>query len=232
MTFDLQSLTAFSVRADYGRDHTTFLVTPAGSAEPIVRMHKDYPHDVFVRPFYVHPVAEPQLLLGYVKMGKAWDAQQVEIGTVGKMAPERGMQQGPIVQHGLGTLQPERQALTGKQRVVRGALGLIDDLVWSSFRGDQSQDDQMFSAHIRCAGPTSAGFELVRRAGVTATYDVAVHDPNVSRLLVLAFVERFNDTSDGDPRQSLITLATNPFRNRNKAENRRMQEEKRRREGL
>lgn len=225
MPFDLQSLTAFTVSVDYGRDHTTFLVSPAGSTEPVVRMHKDYPHDVYVRPYYVHPVTEPQQLLGYVKLGKAWDAQQVEIGAVGTMTRPRHQDEAPIVQHDLGTLTPQRQALTGKKRAVAGALGLLDDLFLTSFRDDQGGDDAMFSAHIRCAGPTSQGFELVRRAGVTATYDVAVHDPRVSRLLVLAYVERFNDSSDADPRQALVTLLSNPFRNRNKAENQKMKRE-------
>jgi hypothetical protein len=230
MPFDLQTLNAFTVRADYGRDHTTFLVYPAGQSEPVARMHKDYAYDVEVRPYYVYPMADPQRLIGYVKMGKAWDGQQTEIGAIGNMAKRLQMDKGPIIQHDLGTLTPERQALAGKRRFARAALAMFDELTLGSFLGDQSQDDMMFSAHVRCAGPTSTGFELVRRAGVKATYDILVHDPRLSRLLVLAYVECFNNVSDADPRQTLIALATNPFRNKNKAENERMKLEKQQRE--
>ncbi|WP_152628124.1 hypothetical protein [Streptacidiphilus neutrinimicus] len=238
-TDPLQSLREFTVRVDYGREHTTFLVYQAGRSEPVVRMHKDYPHTVDVRPYYVHhrahdyvhPGADPRQLLGYVKLGKAWDAQQAEIGAIGAMAKRGHMDRGPVVQHGLGTLTPQRQPLTGKKRGVRAVLAFIDDFSSHGILGDQGREDAMFSAHVRCTGPTSAGFELVRRAGVTATYEVVVHDPQLSRLLVLAYVECFSHVSDGDLRQNLVGLATNPFRDRNKAEHRRMKLEKEQREG-
>ncbi|MEY9878116.1 hypothetical protein ABH931_007641 [Streptacidiphilus sp. MAP12-33] len=236
MSFDqhahaFESLAAFSVRGDYGKNHTTFWVTPAGQSQPVVRMHKDFPLDVYVRPFYVYPVADPQQLLGYVKMGKAWDGQQTEIGAVGNMAWRYDRDKRPIVQHDLGTLTPERQPLTGVKRGVQAAVELVDFFSIGGPGLDQSDKDAMFSAHVRCAGPTSAGFELVRRAGVTATYDVVVHDPRVSRLLVLAFVDAFNSVSDADVRQTWTWLKRNPFRDRNPQENERMRLEKQQREG-
>ncbi|WP_042425212.1 hypothetical protein [Streptacidiphilus anmyonensis] len=225
-TVDLQSLDAFTVRIDYGREHATFWVTPTGQSEPVVRMHKDHPYDVAVRPYYVHPVADPQQLLGYVKMGKAWDARQAEIGAVGDMRKPRRMHQGPIVQHGLGVLTPTRPGVRG---AVHKVASFVEDVVVGGLLTDNAVLDAAIAAHVHCAGPASAGFELVRRAGVTATYEVAVRDPRVSRLLILAYVDCFNDHSAFDLRHARATLSTNPLRNI--TENRRMKLEKQRREG-
>ncbi|WP_042387569.1 hypothetical protein [Streptacidiphilus melanogenes] len=222
---DLQSLDAFTVGIDYGREHATFWVTPAGQSEPVVRMHKDHPYDVAVRPYYVYPVAAPEQLLGYVKMGKAWDAQQTEIGAVGDMRKPQRMHQGPIVQHGLGALTPTRPGVRG---TVHKVAAFVEDLVGGGLLTDHDVLDAAIAAHVHCAGPTSQGFELTRRAGVTATYEVVVRDPRVSRLLILAYVDCFNDHSAFDLRHVRATLSTNPLRNI--TENRRMKLEKQQRE--
>jgi hypothetical protein len=221
----LQSLDAFTVRIDYGREHATFWVTPTGSSEPVVRMHKDYPYDVAVRPYYLYPVAAPQQLLGYVKMGKAWDAQQAEIGAIGDMRKPHRMHAGPIVQHGLGSLTPTRPGARG---TVHKVAAFVDDFVGGGLLTDHDFLDAALAAHVHCTGPTSAGFELVRRAGLNATYEVVVRDPCVSRLLILAYVDCFNNHSSLDPRHMGSTLRTNPLRNI--TENRRMKLEKRQRE--
>ncbi|MEY9962492.1 hypothetical protein ABIA33_000518 [Streptacidiphilus sp. MAP12-16] len=98
MTDVLQALRDFTVTVDYGREHTTFLVRPTGQSEPVVRMHKDYAHDIVVRPYYVRPSAAPDALLGYVKMGKAWDAEQKDIGMVGGGRKPRHADHAQIVQ--------------------------------------------------------------------------------------------------------------------------------------
>jgi hypothetical protein len=223
----LQSLTDFTVRVDYGREHTTFWVTPGGHSEPVVRMHKDYPYDVAVRPYYVYPVAVPDQLLGYVKMGKAWDARQADIGAVGDMRKPRRMHEGPIVQHGLGSLTPTRPGARG---AVRKVARFVEDIVGGTLMTDADFLDAAIAAHVRCAGASSQGFDLIRRAGVTATYEVRVHDPRVSRLLILAYVDCFNSHSAFDPRHAAATLSTNPLRNI--TENRRMKLEKQQREGF
>jgi hypothetical protein len=225
MTDLLQALRDFTVTADYGREHTTFLVRPTGQSEPVVSMHKDYPHDVVVRPYYVRPAVGPDVLLGYVKMGKAWDAEQKDIGKVGGGRKPRHADHAQIVQHGLGVLTPKRLGAAGAVQRLAGAAESLG-LDWLPGR---KTADAALSAQLRCAGPDSAGFDLIRTAGLTAEYRIVVHDPQVSRLLILAFVERFN--SDAlDLRQTGVLLTTNPFANI--AENRRMKLEKRQRDAL
>jgi hypothetical protein len=228
----LQSLTAFTVLVDYGRGHTTFLVYPAGQQQPIVRMHKDYPYDVHVRPYYVYPAFGPQQLLGYVKLGQAWDAGQVLVGGTRPNGRRLDFDAAPIVQQGLPeTLTAVRQELNGGRRAARTAFRLLDEFAPGFGLGGRgrSVEDAIFSAHIRCTGPTSPGFDLVRNAGPTAVYEVVVHDPRLSGLVVLAYLERFSTWSDGDVRAAAVTATTNPFRNL--TENRRMRREKQQREG-
>lgn len=228
----LQSLTAFTVTIDYSRDHTTFLVCPAGQSQPVVRMHKDYPYNVDVRPYYVYPAFGSQQLLGYVKLGQAWDAQQVLVGGLKPGARRINLDDAPLVQHGLdATLTAVRQELTGGRRAARTAYRVLDEFNLGFGLGwrDRAVEDAMFSAHVRCAGPTSPGFDLVRKAGPTALYEIVVHDPRLSRLIVLAYLERFSTSSDADVRAAAVTVTTNPFRNL--TENRRMRREKQQRRG-
>lgn len=220
----LRDLHRFSVSVDIARDRTTYWVRPEGQSDPVVSMHKDYSINVAVRPYYVRPVAAPEYLLGYVKLGKAWDGQQVEIGAVGDMRKPDRMARGPIVQHGLGVLTPKRPG-------ARGALHKVARVVdWLDFDLPGAETvDAAVSAHVVCAGPTSAGFELTRRAGATARYEVVVHDPRVSRLLVLAFLDCFNAAAT-DVRQVGVLFSTNPLDNM--IEHRRMKDEWKRRNGL
>lgn len=220
----LSDLHRFDVDVDIARDRTTYWVRPEGQSDPVVSMHKDYPIHVAVRPYYVRPVAAPDHLLGYVKLGKAWDGQQVEIGTVGDMRKPTHLERGPIVQHGLGVLTPKRPG-------ARGALHKVARLVdWLEIGAPSAENvDAAVAAHVRCSGSTSAGFELTRRAGATARYDVVVHDPRLSRLLVLAFLDRFNAAAT-DVRHAGVLLSTNPIDNA--IEHRRMKDEWKQRNGL
>ncbi|SEM00147.1 hypothetical protein [Streptacidiphilus jiangxiensis] len=215
----LRELREFTVTHDVGREHSTYWVRVGGHADPVVFLHKDVPVHVEVRPYHAAPAGEPGRLLGYVKLGKAWDAQQVEIGSVQLGKRRTDIHRAPVTQHGLGTLTPR---LEGVGAVVHKVAKVVEwsDLGLLSAR----QMEAMASVHVRCQGSTSLGFELTRRAGTTGVFDVVVHDPNLSRLLVLAYLDRFN-VSAFDARRAGIGLTTNPFRA--VGERRRMAEERR-----
>ncbi|WP_037605203.1 hypothetical protein [Streptacidiphilus rugosus] len=212
----LQELDRFDVAVDYGRKETTFWLRRPGEEVPVARMHKARPYDSDIDPYRVHAAVDPDAVAGFVRFRKAWTADRTLIGEVGRIVGFTDRETDPVVQHDLGELRPTVTGLAGGVRRVDAAL----DRASRKHRllpipngipfVDPRVVDAFTSVTIAFAGPDSAGFEVTRPAGVTAAYEVAVHDPRVSRVLVLAYVERLSRKTF-DPRRTAVDLTTNPF---------------------
>ncbi|MEU9075172.1 hypothetical protein [Kitasatospora sp. NPDC048538] len=194
----LAALTELTVAVDYGRAHTTFLVHADGSRAPVARMHKDaaYDHSAAYRVF-----GGPRLdqLLGHVDNFSAAAADRSPIGRVDHRSRSWRPDLWTFEQHGLAALEGEPVGLANR---ARRSLPLLDRGVVDTALA--------FRMHYRSA--ESAGFELTRHAGVRATYGVRIHDPRISRLLVLACVAHFNTYSTADPRKAVVDLTANPLK--------------------
>jgi hypothetical protein len=184
----LDALDDFTVFIDYGRAHTTFNIHADGGHDPVARMHKDAAHDTG-HPYRVCTGPEFDCLAGYVTPFSAMSADNAEIGTVRLNERVVRHDEWTVTQHGLGALTGLPAGLNSRLR-HGSPLRLIPR---------QDLADVLFSVRLRFRGPQSPGFELARRAGVRARYAVRIHDPRISRLLVLACVLQFNTYASADP---------------------------------
>jgi hypothetical protein len=197
----MQSLDSFTVTAEYGRSHTTFLLHPEGQREPAARMHKDGAYETRY-PFRVYSGVGLDELAGYVTEFAAMTAERVEVGTVRHRERTLRPDDWMFTQHDLGVLcgLPEG---SGSRLRHSSPLRMVLGHSWG---------DALFSYRLRFRSAESAGFAFARLAGVRARYTVTVHDPRVSRLLVLACVTQFNTYAATDPRKSAVDLTANPLR--------------------
>ncbi|MEU9041601.1 MULTISPECIES: hypothetical protein [unclassified Kitasatospora] len=194
----IDSLTAFTVAIDYGRAHTTFLVHADGSPGPVARMHKDAAYD-HSAPYQVFAGPGLGQLIGHVNNFSAIAADRTLIGRVGHRSRSWRHDVWTFDQNGLAVLEGEPVGLANK---ARGSLPLLGSGVV----------DAALPFELRYRSAESAGFELTRHAGVRATYAVRIHDPRISRLLVLACVAHFNTYGTADLRKSMVDVTANPLK--------------------
>ncbi|OKH99798.1 hypothetical protein A6A06_22255 [Streptomyces sp. CB02923] len=199
------ALDAFTVTAEYGRSHTTFLVHAEGQREPAARMHRDAAYDG-LRPYEVRTGPEFSEIAGYVNDFKAFTPERAELGSVAHKQRTTGPDSWTFTQHGLGELTGLPEGAGAKVR--HGSL------LRMAF--DATRTNAVLSHRLRFsspASPASEGFAFVRHTGIRARYSVEVHDPRVDRLLVLACIAHYNRFVAADPRQFTSTLTANPFKN-------------------
>ncbi|MEU7181015.1 MULTISPECIES: hypothetical protein [Streptomyces] len=187
----IQALDAFTVAAEYGRSHTTFRLYLEGQREPAARIHKDGAYDSRSS-FRVYAGAGLDELAGYVTEFAAMTAQRVKVGTVRHRERTWRPDNWTFTQHDLGVLSGLPEG-SGSRMRHSFPLRTVLDHFWG---------DALFSCRLRFRSPESEGFALVRLAGVRARYGITVHDPRISRLLVLACIAQFNRYATTDPRKS------------------------------
>ncbi|MEU9113286.1 hypothetical protein AB0D04_16265 [Streptomyces sp. NPDC048483] len=197
----IQSLGSFTVSVEYARAHTTFLVKVDGQREPVARMHREV-HYEGVRPYTV--TAGPGLTecVGYVNEWKALLPDRTTVGTVERKSRTNGADRWTFAQHDLGELAGEP---AGAGSRLRHASPL-------RMAFDAAQVNNVLSHRLRFRSDESAGFEFSRPAGIRSSYVVTVHDPRVSRLLVLSCLAQFNRYVASDPRKNLVDLVSNPLK--------------------
>ncbi|RXS85658.1 hypothetical protein EST92_07610 [Streptomyces sp. TM32] len=197
----IESLNSFTVSVEYARAHTTFLVRADGQREPAARVHREV-HYEGLRPYTV--TAGPGLTecVGHLNEWKAWLPDRTLVGTVEHSRRTNSADRWTFAQHDLGELTG---APVGAGSRLRHASPL-------RMAFDAVQVNNVLSHRLRFRSHESEGFELSRPAGVRSGYEVTVHDPRVSRLLVLACLVQFNRYVASDPRKNLVDLVSNPLK--------------------
>jgi hypothetical protein len=197
----IQSLSSFTVTANYGRAHTTYNVHVDGQKASVARMHKD---TVFSSGGAYRVYTGPGLdqLVGYVTDFRAKSADGAPLGNVETRM--RGLRDDKwvVLQNGLGELTGESVGVSTKLR-RESRLGYLVAVPASEFA---------FTTRLHFRSPESAGFELTRHRGVRAKYAATIHDDRVNRLLILACVARYAEHHAQDIRLPLAEFTSNPFK--------------------
>lgn len=197
----IQSLSSFTVTADYGRAHTTYNVHVDGQQAPVARMHKD---TVYSSSSEYGAYTGPGLgqLAGYVTNFGARSADRTLLGKVDTR--RRALREGEwtVIQNGLGELTGESVGVSTKLR-RDSRLGNLLAVPASEFA---------FTTRLHFRSPESAGFELTRLRGVRARYAATIHDDRVNRLLILACVANYAEHHAQDIRLPLAEMTSNPFK--------------------
>ncbi|MCB5908378.1 hypothetical protein [Streptomyces pinistramenti] len=197
----IQSLSSFTVTVEYARSHTTFLARVNGQREPVARMHREV-HYEGSRPYTVTAGQGLAECAGFVSEWKAWLPDRTPVGTVERKSRTNSADRWTFVQHDLGELAGEP---AGAGSRLRHASPL-------RMAFDAAQVNNVLSHRLRFRSDASEGFALSRRAGIRSGYEVTVHDPRVSRLLVFSCLAQFNRFVASDPRKNLIDLTSNPLK--------------------
>ncbi|GAA5196418.1 hypothetical protein GCM10023322_65310 [Rugosimonospora acidiphila] len=193
----IDSLTAFTVVPEYGRSRTVYQVLVGDQSAPVAQLRKDSAYDS-LRPLAAFTGPGLDQHVGWVSAFRARGVDRVEVGRVEHRGGSTWSgERWSFAQAGLPELRGEQVGLGGK---LRGRLPL------------QGFVDGVLSVHLRFGAPGLNGFDLTRFSGVRARYGVEIHDPRISRLLVLACVVHYNVFQDADPRQVAIDYTSNPFR--------------------
>lgn len=197
----IQSLTTFTITADYGRAHTTYNVHVDGHKAPVARMHKDtvYSSESEYR-VYTGPGLDH--LDGYAHNFAARSVDGTPLGRVHTRTRLLRDDEWIVTQSGLGELIGESVGVGTKFR--------RDSRVGSFFT--VSAAEFAFTTHLHFRSPESTGFELSRLRGVRARYAAHVHDERVNRLLVLACVAQYAEYHAQDIRLPLAEFTSNPFK--------------------
>jgi hypothetical protein len=192
------AFTTATVTVRYSPAGTAFEVRVPGQADPVARVTKESNYST-PRPFQVHTGPGPGEFAGYVTPFAAYGPDRTKLGTIKSrhrvLRPDRWQ----VDQPGLGVL-PAHPAGPGRIRYV-----FPFSLVLS---GNVTNAVLPFIFRFRSA--RSAGFTVHRKAGLRARFTVAVHAPEVDRLIVLATVVALNQFESTDLRQEAVDLA-GPF---------------------
>ncbi|MQY32538.1 hypothetical protein SRB17_04890 [Streptomyces sp. RB17] len=197
----IQSLSSFTVTADYGRAHTTYNVHVDGQQTPVARMHKD---TVYSSPSEYRVYTDPGLdqLVGYVTDFSAKLADRTPLGKAETRNRALRDVEWTVIQNGLGELIGKSAGVSTKLR-RDSRLGNLLAVPASEFA---------FTTRLHFRSPESAGFELTRLRGVRARYAATIHDDRVNRLLILACVAHYAEHHAQDIRQPLAEMTANPFK--------------------
>ncbi|MEV6058123.1 hypothetical protein [Streptomyces sp. NPDC052107] len=197
----IQTLSSFTVTADYGRAHTTYNVHVDGQQAPVARMHKD---TVYSSPSEYRVYTGPRLdeLAGYVTDFSAKAADRTPLGKVDTRTRALRDNEWTVIQNGLGELTGESAGVSTKLR-RDSRLGNLLSVPASEF---------VFTTRLHFRSPESAGFELTRLRGVRARYAATIHDGRVNRLLILACIAHYAEHHAQDIRQPLAEMTANPFK--------------------
>lgn len=219
-TWPLQSLTSFTVTADYHRHATTLDVWPEGRPAPEARLHKDGPV-LDLDPFRVLTgprLDEPD---GQVSRTGAWAPDGTRIGTVthlvGRTARKLDRYQVSPAKLQASRWRVEQVGLPVVSGGPAGAIGrlrfnaLTDFLLESNVLTGHNPVDYLLPFAFRFAGEGLSGFEISRSAG-RSRLSVTVHDPRIDRRLVLACVVSVNSLHNPTLSQAAVNLTTNPRR--------------------
>jgi hypothetical protein len=200
----IHTLNHFQISFTYRRRETTWLIHQHGGDTPVTRLHK--PADPGSRkPYRVYGGPALDHLLGYVAISIALDADGRELGRVRhERHTSWGLRNGLLTDEDWTVSQPELGTLHGRPAGLgsRARHAIVVGPVL-----DNLPTDVVLAHSLRYRGATSEGFELTRRPGLTSRYDVRIHDPRVSRLLVLAAVAYFDsEHGDADVRKILPSI--------------------------
>ncbi|WP_042407799.1 hypothetical protein [Streptacidiphilus carbonis] len=199
----LDTLDSFNVRFEFRQNETTWTVCAGKMDEPLARLHKQGAVNS-IKPYEVYGGPGLDELLGRVAISIALGPDGTRLGTVSRRAQD-GLEGGPLTdeewtftQEGLGALRGTPLGLGSRARHTYVVSNVIDN----------GLTDVLLEHRLRYRAPDSEGFELTRRSGVRSRYDVRIHDPRVSRLLVLAAVAYFDEEhGDIDIRKLLPSIA-------------------------
>ena len=185
------SLTQFVVTFSYRKDGTTWEIREKRRGDPVARVHKPGPPDRTV-PFDVYGGPRLDELIGLVTSGDAATADRTLIGRVGgRTHSNLFKQRWTFEQFGLGVLEGRARGLGS---MVRNTVG--------SFSDNDSAGYLVAPLTVHYRSSDSEGFTLARHAGPLSRFDIAVKDPRIDRLLVLAAVRLFDhQTGDWDARK-------------------------------
>ncbi|MFE6686381.1 hypothetical protein ACFVFQ_07855 [Streptomyces sp. NPDC057743] len=196
-----QALNSFTVTVEYARSHTTFLARVNGRQDPVVRAHKET-HYEGARPYTVTAGQALAECVGYVNEWKAWLPDRTPVGSVERKSRTSGADRWTFAQHGLGELTGGPVGAGNRLRLASPARMAFD----------AAQVNNILSHRLRFRSHASEGFEFSRPAGIRSNYEVTVHDPHISRLLLFACLTQFNRFVASDPRKSLVDLTSNPLK--------------------
>ncbi|MFK0293466.1 hypothetical protein ACIQU6_23710 [Streptomyces sp. NPDC090442] len=195
------ALDSFTVTVEYARSRTTFLARVNGRQDPVVRAHKET-HYGGARLYTV--TAGPALTqcVGYVNEWEAWLPDRAPVGSVERKSRTDGADHWTFAQRGLGELTGEPVGAANRLRLASPTRTAFDT----------AQVNNILSHRLRFGSDASEGFEFARPAGIRSHYEVTVHDPRVSRLLLFSCLTQFNRFVASDPRKNLVDLASNPLK--------------------
>jgi hypothetical protein len=197
----IDSLTAFTVVPEYGRAQTVYRVLVDGQSTPAAVLRKDSVYDSR-QPLQAYTGPELSQPAGWVSTIEAMTADRVKLGRVSlRKGSALRKDHWTFAQVGLPELtgEPVGAGAALRRSPLRGVLG-------------NGIADGVLSLQLHFGGPESEGFDFTRFSGVKARYGVEIHDPRVSRLLVLACVVHYNVFVDADPRQFAVDVTTNPLK--------------------
>jgi len=197
----IQSLTSFTVTADYGRAHTTYNIHVDGQNAPVARMHKDTVYSSLSE-YRVYTGPDLDQLVGYATNFLARAADGTRLGRVHTRRRALRDSEWTVTQNDLGDLTGASVGAGTKLR-RDSRLGNLLALPAAEFA---------FTTRLHFRSPESTGFELTRLRGVRARYAAQVHDDRVNRLLVLACVAQYAEYHARDIRLPLAELTSNPFK--------------------
>ncbi|WP_274917845.1 hypothetical protein [Streptomyces sp. WZ-12] len=195
------ALNSFTVTVEYAHSHTTFLARVKDRQDPVVRAHKETHYDG-ARPYTVTTGQALTECVGYINEWQAWLPDRTPVGSVERKSPTHGADRWTFAQRDLGEL-------TGEP-VGAGSLLRLDSPVRMAF--DIAQVNDILPHCLRFGSDASEGFEVSRPAGIRSNYEVTVHDPRISRLLLFSCLTQFNRFVASDPRKNLVDLASNPLK--------------------
>ncbi|MFJ9721348.1 hypothetical protein ACIRP3_01220 [Streptomyces sp. NPDC101209] len=197
----LESLTAFTVTADYGRAHTTYNIHVDAERAPVARMHKDAVYSSLSE-YRVYTGPALDQLVGYATNFGAKTIDRTALGEVSTHSRTLRDSGWTVVQNDLGELTGE--SVGASTRLRRDSrLGNLFAVPASEFA---------FTTRLHFRSSASTGFELTRLRGIRARYAVHIHDVRVNKLLVLACVSHYAERHAQDIRLPLAEMTSNPFK--------------------
>lgn len=196
----IQTLDQFTCIPEFSRSRTTFEVYAENRPEPAARFRKDGITDSLL-PYLVLEGPGLDEQAGQVNSTRALDADGILVGEVTRRPRRYAEDDLSVTMPGLPVLQARSEGVPTRLTRAFPANAVLSNI------GAR----YVLPVRLRFSAPDSAGFTVIRHAGVRSRYTVTVRDRRINRLVPLACILHMARNLTADLRQSRANLTGNPL---------------------